>query len=35
VEEIMLEDGVEMTERMMGELKKIVPLSKIYINEIV
>ena len=35
VEEIMSEDGVSMTERMKGELKKIVPLSKIYINEIV
>ena len=35
VDEIAEEDGVKMTERMKGELKKIVPLSKIYINEIV
>lgn len=35
VEEICEEDGVEMTERMKQELKKIIPLSKIYLNEAV
>lgn len=35
VEEIAQEEGVFMSERLMGELKKIVPLSKIYLNEIV
>lgn len=35
VEEIAQEEGVCMSERLMGELKKIVPLSKIYLNEIV
>lgn len=34
-EEIAREDGVSMTERMKEELKKIVPLSNIYLNEIV
>lgn len=35
VEEICLEDGVEMTERMKGEMEKIVPLAEIYLNETV
>lgn len=35
VEEICEEDGVKMTERMKQELKKIIPLSQIYLNEIV
>lgn len=35
VDEISGEDGVVMTERMKGELKKIIPLSRIYLNEIV
>ena len=35
VEEICEEDGVKMSERMKGEMKKIIPLSKIYLNEIV
>lgn len=35
VDEICEEDGVSMSERMKGEMKKIVPLSRIYLNEIV
>lgn len=35
VEEVCEEEGVIMSERMKGEMKKIIPLSKIYINEIV
>lgn len=35
VEEICMEEGVEMTERMKEELKKIIPLSRIYLNEVV
>lgn len=35
VDEICEEDGVVMSERMKGEMKKIVPLSRIYLNEIV
>jgi predicted acetyltransferase len=35
VEEIASEEGVSMSTRLMGELRKIVPLSKIYLNEIV
>lgn len=35
VEEIALEEGVVMSERLMGELRKILPLSRIYLNEIV
>ena len=35
VEEIAAEEGVSMTERLKGELEKIVPLSPIYLNEIV
>ena len=35
VEEIAGEKGVIMTERLKGELKKIVPLSRIFLNEIV
>lgn len=35
VEEIAQEKGVSMSARLMEELKKIVPLSKIYLNEIV
>lgn len=35
VEEICLEEGVELSPRLREELKKIVPLSKIYLNEAV
>ena len=35
VEEICQEEGVHMSERMKGEMKKIVPLNRIYLNEIV
>ena len=35
VDEICKEDGVSMSERMKGEMKKIIPLSRIYLNEIV
>lgn len=35
IEEICEEDGVVMSERMKSELKKIVPLKNIYLNEIV
>ncbi len=35
VEEIASEDGVEMSDRMKNELKKIVPLSRICLNEVV
>lgn len=35
VEDIVLEDGVEMSDRMKNELKKIVPLSRICLNEVV
>lgn len=35
VDEICEEEGVHMTERMKKEMKKIIPLSKIYLNEIV
>lgn len=35
VEEICEEDGVIMSERMKSEMKKIVPLNRIYLNEIV
>ena len=35
VEEIAKEEGVVMSARLMDELRKIVPLSKIYLNEIV
>ena len=35
VEEIAREDGVSMSKRLIEELRKIVPLSKIYLNEIV
>lgn len=35
VVEIRKEEGVEMTERMKEELEKIVPLARIYLNEIV
>lgn len=35
VEEICEEDGVVMSERMKGELTKIVPLNRIFLNEIV
>lgn len=34
-EEICEEEGVLMSERMRGEMEKIVPLSKIYLNEVV
>lgn len=35
VEEVCQEDGVDMTDRMKDELEKIIPLSKIYLNETV
>lgn len=35
VEEICREEGVKMSDRMMGELSKILPLSEIYLNEVV
>lgn len=35
VEEVCEEDGVEMSERMKDEMKKIIPLNRIYLNEIV
>ena len=35
VDEICEEDGVVMSERMKGEMKKIIPLNRIYLNEIV
>lgn len=35
VEELRGEEGVEMSERLMGELGKIIPLKKIYLNEVV
>lgn len=35
VEELSEEEGVRMSERMKGELKKIVPLKRIYLNETV
>lgn len=35
VREIAEEDGVRMSERLCGELEKIIPLSKIYLNEVV
>ncbi len=34
-DEIGMEEGVSMSERMKGELEKIVPLSRIYLNETV
>lgn len=34
-EEVCREEGVKMSERMKGELEKIVPLAKIYLNETV
>ncbi len=33
VEEICGEDGVEMTKRLQGELGKLIPLQRIYLNE--
>lgn len=35
VDEVYKEDGVTMSERMKGEMEKIIPLSKIYLNEVV
>ena len=35
VEEVCEEEGVEMSDRMIYELNKIIPLSKIYLNEVV
>lgn len=35
VEELCEEEGVQMTERLKGELKKIVSLKRIYLNEMV
>lgn len=34
-EEICEEDGVQMTERMKGELSKMIPMNRIYLREIV
>ena len=35
IREICEEDGVEMSERMMSEFDKIIPMSRIYLNEVV
>ena len=35
VDEICEEEGVQMTDRMKGELKKMIPLDKIYLQEVV
>lgn len=35
IEEIKEEEGVELSERLCSELKKIIPLSRIYLNEVV
>ena len=35
VGEVCEEEGVQMSERMKGEMEKIVPLSQIYLNEVV
>lgn len=35
IEEVCEEDGVQMSDRMKEEMKKIIPLSQIYLNEIV
>lgn len=35
VDELCEEEGVEMTERMKNEMNKILPLSQIYLNEVV
>ena len=35
VDEVCEEEGVQMSERMKGEMEKIVPLSQIYLNEVV
>lgn len=35
VDEICAEEGVQMTDRMKEELQKIIPLSRIYLNEVV
>lgn len=35
IEEICMEEGVLMSERMKGEMEKIIPLSRIYLNEVV
>ena len=35
VEEVCREEDVEMSDRMKGEMEKIVPLSRIYLNEVV
>lgn len=35
IEEICEEDGVTMSDRMKEEMKKMIPLSKIYLNEVV
>ncbi len=35
IEEIKEEDGVALSERLCSELEKIIPLSKIYLNEVV
>ena len=34
-EEICMEEGVFMSERMLKEMDKIIPLSRIYLNETV
>lgn len=35
IDEVCKEDGVVMSERMKGEMEKVIPLSKIYLNEVV
>lgn len=35
VDEICAEEGVQMTDRMKEELQKIIPMSRIYLNEVV
>ena len=35
VEEICMEEDVQMTERMKEEMRKIIPLSQVYLNEVV
>lgn len=35
IDEICEEEGVQMTDRMKGEMKKMIPLDKIYLQEIV
>ena len=35
IEELRKEEGVSMSDRMAGELEKLLPLSEIYLNEMV